>query len=378
MRARKRRTTDANSPRLRHLLMEDMRRSDFSRTLKRDLRNLYLFYLDEERRQRLASMGRIRRVVTMLLWLMKSLILRLSPARRLLLVASLVLSVLGKTRLQIGTAVFDRNLGIPAYLLLLLVLMLELRDKLLARDEIEVARQVQLALLPREAPVLAGWTVWSHTRPANDVGGDLIDFVDTGGDRLGIALGDVAGKGMGAALLMAKLQATLRAVVSGVATLGELGARLNLILHRDGLDNRYATLFYVEAAPDSGRLRYLNAGHNPPFLVRAGNVTRLEPTSIPLGMLPDSSYAEGRLDLEPGDLLVIYSDGLTEARRTDEEEFGEDRLRALLPGLARLSVPDAGRAILKAVDDFIVGERPHDDLSLVLIRRQPATEGGLP
>ncbi|MFQ5626458.1 MAG: SpoIIE family protein phosphatase, partial [Methyloligellaceae bacterium] len=137
------------------------------------------------------------------------------------------------------------------------------QDKLLARDEIEVARQVQLARFPQEQPRLPGWAVWSYTRPANDVGGDLVDYIELDSGRLGVALGDVAGKGLGAALLTAKLQATLRALVPECRTLDELGGRLNTILHRDGLDNRYATLFYLELAHEGGHVRFLNAGHNP-------------------------------------------------------------------------------------------------------------------
>ncbi|HKQ97526.1 MAG TPA: PP2C family protein-serine/threonine phosphatase, partial [Candidatus Polarisedimenticolia bacterium] len=241
-----------------------------------------------------------------------------------------------------------------------------------ARDEIAVARQVQLALLPAGDPETPGFSFWSHTRPANDVGGDLIDYLDapTAG-MLGVALGDVAGKGLGAALLMAKLQASLRAIAPGAAGLDDLAARLNQVLCRDGLDNRFATLVYAELPVAGGPLRLLNAGHNPPIVVRAGGtVTSIAPDGLPLGMFPESTWTVTRLDLDPGDLLVVYSDGLVEARNADDEEFGFERLTRLAPRLREAAPPDAGRLLLEEVDRFLGNIRPQDDLSVVLVRRR--------
>jgi phosphoserine phosphatase RsbU/P len=246
---------------------------------------------------------------------------------------------------------------------------MELKDKLLARDEIEVARQVQLALLPREHPRLPGWSIWSYMRPANDVGADLVDYIDLASRGLGIALGDVSGKGLGAALLTAKLQATLRALLPGHPSLAALGGELNSILHRDGLDNRFATLFFFEIQPGKGEVRYLNAGHNPPFVAREDRVEPLAASSLPLGMMGQVEYAEGRVSLEPGDVLLIYSDGVTEARNPEEEEFGEQRLRALLPLIRPLPADQAGLRILHEVNAFLAGERNHDDLSLIVALR---------
>ena len=180
---------------------------------------------------------------------------------------------------------------------------------------------------------------------------------------------DVAGKGLGAALLAAKLQATLRALGPDSPSLDELGLRVNTILHNDGLPNRYATLFYIELSPESGHTRYLNAGHNPPFLVRDDGLDLLGASSYPVGMLPDAGYSEGVLEIAPGETLIAYSDGLTEATDREGREFGEDRLRALLPGLSRVPVEDAGRRLIHEVETFLDGERPHDDLSVVVLRR---------
>ena len=361
---------DPNEPTLRQILFKDVRARDLPLTLRRDLKDLYRFYLDEERRARLQAIGGARRALWFIVFLLKSLLAKLPPARRVMFAISLLMLLISG-RFQLGRLNLSVDLRAAAFWLLLLVLMLELKDKLLARDEIEIARKVQLALLPRGHPRLAGWSLWNATRPANDVGGDLVDYLDLGSGRVGVALGDVAGKGLGAALLMAKLQATLRSLAPECPSLAELGARLNAILCRDGLENRFATLFYLEILPGSPRMRYLNAGHNSPFLLRARGLETLEPSARPLGMLPGATYAEGSLDLEPGDLLVAYSDGLVEAQNAAEIDFGVERLQQLVPTLRGLEAEAAGLRLLAEVDRFVGEERSRDDLSLVTVLRHP-------
>jgi sigma-B regulation protein RsbU (phosphoserine phosphatase) len=286
---------------------------------------------------------------------------------------------MGRVSVPVLDATFTTNLRVWAYVIVFLILMLEMKDKLLARDEIEIARQVQLALLPSRHPQLDGWSLWSFMRPANDVGADLVDYIELPEGRLGVVLGDVAGKGLGAALLTAKLQATLRALVPGCPSLSELGGQMNDVVHRDGIDNRFVTLFYFEMQAGQGRLRYLNAGHNPPFVLRTQATESLPASAIPLGMMAGTAYAEGETTLGPGDLLVVYSDGLTEARDARDQEFGADRLKAMLPLLRGLSAEQAVRLIIDDVNAFLGGERPHDDLSLVvLVRPGPPASGVVP
>ncbi|HEV8119572.1 MAG TPA: PP2C family protein-serine/threonine phosphatase [Candidatus Polarisedimenticolia bacterium] len=357
-------------------VFHDFKARELPRTVRAEWRALVRFYLDEERRADLERMRAPKRVLAMPLWILRSLLLKLTPARRVLLIVALATALLGSTRFQYRGVVVSIDATPWAFLLLLFVLALELKDKLLARDEIAVARQVQLALLPSRDPAPPGWTLWSHTRPANDVGGDLIDYLEapTPG-TLGVALGDVAGKGLGAALLMAKLQASLRAVAPGCRDLGALGDRLNGILCRDGLENRFATLFYLEAPEDGGPgpVRFLNAGHNPPLLVRASGVEEVTMAGRPLGMFPDSTFAEGTLRFDPGDLLIVYSDGLIEASDASEREFGLERLKTLAPALRDRPPAEAGRLLVEEVDRFLGEMRPHDDLSIVLMR-----QGGAP
>ncbi len=365
----------STEPGLHEVVMQDLKRTKLRRDYLPELRELYRFYLDDERRNELAGMGRIRRAFLLVGWLFKSLLMKLSPARRLLLIVALFFTILGPNSGTLAGFQWDTDFRPWAIVLLLFVLMLELKDKLLAKDEIQVARQVQLALLPEQDLSLPGWTVWSCSRPANDVGGDLVDYLELDGFRHGIVLGDVAGKGLGAALLTAKLQATLRAVVLDAPSLEDLGLRLNTIFHRDGLDNRYATMFFAEIEYDSGHVRYLNAGHNPAFAISSNGIRKLSASSFPLGMLASPSYEEGNIELAPGDMLIAYSDGLTEATDAAGEEFGTDRLEQMLPELVRLNPRTIGGRILREVDEFLGEERATDDLSLAIIVRSQDQRG---
>jgi len=366
------------TPGLRYLLFKDLRPSELPANFRQDLRQLYRFYLDEERRAQLEAMGRVRRTFKLVGWTLKSLLAKLTPGRRLALFASIVMCILGRVRVPLGGATLSANLRVWAYVFVFLVLMLEMKDKLLARDEIEIARQVQLALLPARHPQPEGWSLWSFMQPANDVGADLVDYIVLPDERLGVVLGDVAGKGLGAALLTAKLQATLRALVPGCPSLSDLGGQMNEVVHKDGIDNRFVTLFYLELRAGSGRLRYLNAGHNPPFVLREKTTEALQASAIPLGMMAGTAYAEGEVTLEPGNLLVVYSDGLTEARNAMDEEFGADRLQAMLPRLRGLSAEESVRLIIDEVNLFLGRERPHDDLSLVVLARAGGARGIVP
>lgn len=364
----------ADDPGLGRVFFTDLRRARLRRTYAQEFKDLYYFYLDEETRSKLNKMGRLRRAFVLLGWLFKSLLTKLSPGRRVALLVACIFTVLGKTGFGIDALGFNLNHDLRpwGFVILLIVLMLELKDKLVAKDEIQIARQVQVMLFPRSHPKLPGWSVWSISRPANDVGGDLIDYIELDGFRHAVVLGDVAGKGLGAALLSAQLQATLRALAIHAASLDDLAARVNETMLRDGISNRFATLFYAELQHDSGSVRFVNAGHNPALAVRKNRIDRLGASSLPLGMFEDSEYEEVSLHLDPGDVLLIYSDGVTEAEDADSAEFGIERLEALAPQLRNLDPEAAGHLILSEIDRFLDGLRPADDLSMVIVRRNDA------
>ncbi len=358
---------------LGRVVIDDLRRGDLRRNLRQDLRDLYNFYIDEERRAHLRTMGRLRRAAHVVGALAKSMFLKLTPARRILVTIAFLLLFFGHAIFTgDGSGLrFDVDFHMASVLILLLVLALELKDKLLAHDELRTGRAVQLALLPSTHPALPGWDIWSVTRPANEVGGDLVDYLPLGDGRVGLALGDVAGKGLGAALLMAKLQATLRALAPEPASLAELGARVNKIICRDGLENRFATLVYLELSADLPTIRLVNAGHLPPVVLRRSGLEQLSPVALPLGVRADETYSEQRVDLAPGDALLIYSDGLSEARNSAGEFFGEGRLRSLIPQLRGLPAEAAIRRLVAEVEAFAGDERLGDDLSVAYLRRAP-------
>lgn len=179
----------------------------------------------------------------------------------------------------------------------------------------------------------------------------------------------MAGKGLGAALLMSKLQSTLRAVAPDYRSLSDLGQRINLIFCRDSLPNKFATLVYLELTQNSGKVRLLNAGHLPPLVLRNGKLEELAHGAPALGLIKISKFEEQEIELDPGDLLVVYSDGVTEARNERDEFFGDQRLKAVIGKSAGISPDRVGERILAEVDAF-EGEAPRsDDLSLVLIKR---------
>lgn len=355
--------------RLGRTLLDDLGRGDLQRSWKQDWQDLMTFYLDDEHRRRLASMNRLERFFSRAGWILRNLFLRLTPARRILVGIAAVLFVLPSLDFGLRGLTLKLHLNPLSFFILLFVLMLELKDKLVAHDELEVGREVQRALLPADHPKLPGWDIWMYTRPANNVGGDLVDYLRVDEDRLALTLGDVAGKGLGAALLMAKLQATLRAVVSETRDLAELGGRVNAILHRDGVPGKFATLVYLELAPGSGTVKLLNAGHLPPSVLRSGGLETLEPQAPPIGILPDLAFVEQRVDLAPGDLMAVFSDGLPEAVNEAGEFFADERVNALLAGLRSCSAAEAGNRVLWAVADFVRHARPHDDLSLIFLKR---------
>lgn len=338
-------------------LLNDLRQGDFN--LRRDFKDIYDFYLDDEARRRVAGMGRLKRWLFIGFWISKSLFLKLTPARRILLLVALILGVQVNEKFHI----------VAGMLVLLLILFLELKDKLLAQDELAAGRAVQFALMPERSPRIPGWDVWLFTRPANDVGGDLVDCLRIQEDRTGLALGDVSGKGLGAALVMARLQSTLRALAPGFDSVADLGVQMNRIFCRDAIRSSFASLTYLEISENSGRIRILNAGHMPAFAVRNGSVVSMPRGGPALGVLLNSSYVEQGTELEPGDLFVVYSDGITEASNVQSEFFGVERLEKLLPDLRLMPAEQAGARVLSEVDRFVGSAKPHDDISLLIMRR---------
>jgi serine phosphatase RsbU (regulator of sigma subunit)/anti-sigma regulatory factor (Ser/Thr protein kinase) len=242
--------------------------------------------------------------------------------------------------------------------------------------ELRVARLIQQTLLPRTMPSVAGWSTARHYQPARAVGGDFYDFVELTDGRLVIFVGDVTDKGVPAALLMATTRSILRAAAQRLAAPAAVLRRANEHLCGDIPPNMFVTCLCAVLDPESGRMTYANAGHDPPYLRRAGQVEELRAIGMPLGLMPDMQYQEHEVVLAPGDGILLYSDGVVEAHSRSREMFGFPRLQATV---ARY--PDArGEALIEAVladlEAFTgSGWEQEDDITLVTIERDAAPDG---
>jgi serine phosphatase RsbU (regulator of sigma subunit)/dihydrofolate reductase len=251
--------------------------------------------------------------------------------------------------------------------------------------EIEIAREVQERLFPQTLPKVAGVDMAAHCRPAQAVGGDYYDLIDIrddshvsgitapGCNRLGIAIGDVSGKGISAALLMASLHASLRGqVLSGAGDLGSKMANVNRLLYDASGANRYATFFYAELDCDSRTLHYVNGGHNPPAVLRkeedAWQVLRLEEGGPVVGLLAGAGYTQQTLRMLHGDILLAFTDGISEAMNAADDEWGEDRMISEAQAHAGLSATELLQQLFRAADAFAAGAPQHDDMTLVVLR----------
>lgn len=238
------------------------------------------------------------------------------------------------------------------------------------RRELEKAAVIQRTFLPSGAPRLQGLELAGHNAASRTVGGDYYDFIPYDDRRVAVVLGDVAGKGMEAALMMTNLQARVQILAEEPRDLGRLMTRLDQSVSAHCPSNRFITLFFalIDAAGDE--LKYCSAGHNPSFLVRAdGSVESLPSGGTVLGILPELGYEEKSLRFAPGDLLAIYSDGVTEAESTEGEEFGEQRLTEVLSSFRTSSAEKIVGEVLAAVDRWTGGAPPADDVTVVVARR---------
>ena len=240
--------------------------------------------------------------------------------------------------------------------------------------DIEIARDVQQRLLPQEFPPIPGLDYAGACRAALGVGGDYFDFIPLSTSLLGIAIGDVSGKGIPAALLMASLRAYLRGAqtIHHQADLTVVMRNLNSLVYESSAANRYATFFYGELDVPPRTLTYVNAGHNPPMLFRApaegGDVVRLDAGGMAIGLIEDCLYQQGTITLAPGDVLVAYTDGVSEAMNTDNEEWGEERFMEVIAPRRDIPARPLIDVLMNSADAFVAGAPQHDDMTLLVVR----------
>jgi sigma-B regulation protein RsbU (phosphoserine phosphatase) len=256
-------------------------------------------------------------------------------------------------------------------------LMREIADEVAQRErlnrEVEIAREVQERLFPQKLPAIAGLDYTGHCRPALGVGGDYYDFLALPHGQLGVAIGDVSGKGIAAALMMASLQACLRGEATRAPeNLAAAVANINRLVYEASAENRYATFFYGQYDPNTRKFDYVNAGHNPPMLFHCSTgqwiVTRLDVGGTVVGLLETFPYQQGSVYLGIDDILVAYTDGISEAMNSADEEWGEDCLMKTVEACGGLNAQQVLDRIFKDADTFVAGAKQHDDMTLVVLR----------
>jgi len=299
-----------------------------------------------------------------------SVLKKLSPARRMFLLLTIAMALLAVVDFHF--LFLTRALEfVLAFGGLLILLVLVLADHISMQRDIEIAHEIQRWLVPRRAPDVPGVDLAFVTRPAKTIGGDYFDVFRRAADGpLLMAVADVSGKSVPAAMLMATFQGSLRALAGANGTLGELVRGLNRQVCANSQNGRFTTAFLAELDPATGELTYLCAGHNPPILKREnGELERLKSDNIPLGIELNEDYKTGTTRLAPRDLLVIYTDGVTEARNEDHLDFGEARLISLLEKAGGERSALTLSNLMQDLDEFVGAAVQHDDITCLIVRR---------
>ena len=327
----------------------------------------------------LTHRGRNLHVVKEFFW---AVLEKLSPARRVLLLAALILLLFPSTGFNYQDAdhqvhVVEFELHFWGGLLMFLLLMLEIADRVVMKRDLHIAREIQTWLLPGAPPQIPGISVAYTTRPANTVAGDYYDVFPRPGktseeNRVVFAVADVAGKSIPAAMLMATFQASLKTLSTAQVPLEELVANMNKYAcsnSQGGL--RFTTAFLAEYDAARRIFHYINAGHNNPILRRAsGLIERLDVGGLPLGIQPEAKYESASVALQPGDWLVIFTDGLVEAENARQEEYGETRLLSVIGAAAATTPGEMLKRMLADLDLFVGSTPQHDDVTCLLIKAE--------
>ena len=345
-----------------------------------DAQASYGFYgkdLDWEQLKTLPAWRRPFRVAKHYFW---ALVMKMTPARRVILFIALFLLIISGPKLSIGRSFsFDMDFNAVAALLFLLLLSLELADKVTMKRDLEIAREIQSWLTPSQPPKVAGASIAFHTRPQNSVAGDYYDAFyplqdqDSGG-KLFLVIADVAGKSVPAALLMATFQASLHTVAREDVSLQELVQRLNHYACAHSLDGRrFTTAMLGEYDPATRQLTYVNAGHNAP-VIRRNNprgqamIERLPAGGVPFGISPDAAYEMATVQLAPGDALLLFTDGVVEAFNAKGEEFTDARLVECVRHLPDWEAQRSLQFLMQRVDEFVGTTKQFDDITCLVLR----------
>jgi serine phosphatase RsbU (regulator of sigma subunit) len=366
-----------------------LKAEDLQRLFTRDTREAYKFFTRGTDAETFRNLPWYRRLWAHSKLLFLAFTMKLSPARRMVYACALLFAFIGLVNLfrgigivQIMSLPFGVGVGVPgplfrqgtwslfiAFGLMNLLVLLEVADRLSLKNDLEIARDIQQAMLPSGLYTAAGVETVGISRPANTVGGDFYDILPLADGRVVVTVGDVAGKGSPAALLMALLLAMLRTLVDEGLEPADLVTRLNVQVTRHAPGTRFITLLYAVFDPKTGVLTYVNAGHMPPMLMRHdGTSSRLTEGGIALGMFAHSTYSTGQVTIQPDDLVAIYSDGITEAEDPKGQPFDEAGLESALLAHRHDSLSAIGAAVVRSVEQYTADTRLADDLTILLLR----------
>jgi len=356
-----------------HRISEGRQLEDLWSHFVADARATYGFYGRDVEWEKIRALPRWRRPFHIAKQFFWALLMKMTPARRVLLIVGLVLILFTAFTLRIGHQIFlDIKMEGFAAAIFLLLLALELADKVTMKRDLEIAREIQLWLVPAQPPQVEGADIAFATRPQNSVGGAYYEafYPEPASQRLMLVIADVAGKSVPAALLMATLQASLRTIAGEGASVADLVARLNRYACAHSLEGRrFTTAVIAEFNPTTREIAYVNAGHNAPVLRRANGATEtLEVGGLPFGIEASAGYQVGAARLDPGDALIFFTDGVVEAFDEGGKEFGNGRWLEAIGALPPSSSQESLQYLMRRVDEFVGATRQFDDITCMVFR----------
>jgi sigma-B regulation protein RsbU (phosphoserine phosphatase) len=360
-----------------HRVTEGMALGQLWSQFRTDARSSYQLYSKEVDATRGAGVPRGRHALNVAGQFFWAIIEKLSPARRVLLLLAIVLILFPSGGVSwsghAGRVSYSIDFHFWGGLLMFALLILEVGDRVVMKRDLQIAKEIQAWLLPANPPEISGLEIAFATRPANTVAGDYYDVFarpGAGGETFLFAVADVAGKSMPAAMLMATFQASLKTLSATAGSLLELVSRMNGYACTNSQNGRrFTTAFVAEYTPATRTLTYVNAGHNSPILRRpTGAIERLATGGVPLGILEGAPYYSETVKLDPGDWLVIFTDGVVEAENNWQQEYGEERLMVMLHSGVALTPAMLLQSIMADLDRFTGDAPQHDDVTLMLVK----------
>jgi sigma-B regulation protein RsbU (phosphoserine phosphatase) len=354
-----------------------MQINELWRQFRSDARTSYRLYSQEVDATRAAGEPRGRHFLAMARQFFWAFLEKLTPARRVLLLVAVVMLFFpgNELRWKIGSGEvggYAPDLRLYGSLLLLVLLLMEVGDRVVMKRDLQIAKEIQAWLLPTQPPAVPGLEIAFATRPANTVAGDYYDvFPRPGGSNYLMAVADVAGKSVPAAMLMATFQASLKTLSDTPGPLTELVAHINRYACTNSQNGRrFTTAFIAEFDPQTRALTYVNAGHNNPIVLRrTGAVEHLDVGGMPLGILEGAPYQSATVTLGPGDWLFAFTDGVVEAENPAQQQYGEDRLLTMARWGVNLAPSVLLQSLFADIDRFVANAAQHDDITCMLVKQ---------